>query len=113
MELSALKKKFVFTTKIELDEENWIELREPSQGELINISTAGDANGNNGVENLKTMEKLFPGCLVDSTFTINGEKATGEQIYRELKESSSLFTEVLTTWLQSIPFQSRLENRKK
>ena len=55
MKLSELKQKYVFTCKITLDEETgeFIELREPSQKEIVTLS--GDSN-----EMLKSLEKLFP-----------------------------------------------------
>lgn len=107
MLLSEINQKYVFKTKIELDEENFIELREPKQSEIINLSDDGN-------KNLEMLSKIFPACVVDSTFTNkDGNKATGEEIAKELKESGSLFSEILGTWLQSIPFQSRLLKGKK
>lgn len=102
MLLSEIQQKFVFKTRIELDKNNFIELREPKQFEIINMS-------DDGTKNLEVLAKIFPDCVVDSSFTKeDGTKATGKEIYDELKNSGSLFTEIITTWLQSIPFQQRL-----
>lgn len=102
MLLSEINQKYVFKTRIELDKENFIELREPKQNEIVNLS-------DDSTKNLKMLEDIFPACVVNSSFTKeNGDSASGTEIAKELKNSGSLFTEILTTWLQSIPFQSRL-----
>lgn len=107
MLLSQINQNYVFKTKIEIDEENFIELREPKQGEIISLS-------DDGTKNLEMLEKIFPACVIDSSFTKDdGEKASGIEIAKELKNSGSLFTDILTTWLQSIPFQSRLLKEAK
>lgn len=107
MLLSEINKKFVFTTKLELPEGNYIELREPKQSEITALSDDGN-------KNLSMLEKIFPNCVIDSSFeNDDGTKAKGEDIAKALRESGSLFTEILTTWLESIPFQSRLLKKAK
>ena len=62
MLLSQINQNYVFKTKIEIDEENFIELREPKQGEIISLS-------DDGTKNLEMLEKIFPACVIDSSFT--------------------------------------------
>ena len=45
--------------------------------------------------------------------TVDGSFATGKEICDVLKASGSVFTEVLSTWIQSIPFNSRLNPKEK
>lgn len=112
IKLSEFGKNFVWTTKIELPIgedglENFIELREPTQQEIVNLS-------DDGAKNLEMMEKIFPACVTKSTFTKDdGTPATGKEIADVLKNSGSLFTEILSTWLNSIPFQHRLMKGEK
>lgn len=106
IKLSKLKN-YIFTTKIELDKENYIILREPTQKEIVGISD--DEN-----KALQTLEKIFPDCVTESTIeNDDGTLASGTEIYNALKDSGSMMTEILTTWLQSIPFQHRLLNNQK
>lgn len=105
MKLSDIKKNFVFTTKITLDEGtgDFIELREPTQGEIFGLG--GEEN-----EVLKKLESLLPECIIDSSFVDDaGEKASGKAIYDELSASGSLLSDVLNIWLEAIPFQHRLK----
>ena len=106
MELS--KNNFVFTTKIELDGGEYVTLRELDLVELENFqSVKGET------KQFDALKKLFPVCLVESSFTIDGQPATGEQLAEALSRSSSLYTGILTSWINSIPFQSRLEKNTK
>ena len=108
MNLSDAKKKFVFTTRIELDDNDFIELRELNQSEIKDIGN------DDPIQNLEALAKLFPACVVDSSFTRDdGSKATGKEIYEVLKDSGSVMSEILTTWIKSIPFQSRLKKGTK
>lgn len=108
MKLTDFEKNYVFTTKVKLDDSGneFIELREPTQAELSGFSE--DAK-----HNLEQMEKIFPNCVVDSSFeNEEGIKATGKEIYNELKKSGSLFTEILSEWLNNVPFSARLKKQK-
>ncbi|MCQ2052956.1 MAG: hypothetical protein MJZ03_03375 [archaeon] len=107
IKLSELGKNFLWTTRIDLDAENYIELREPNQTEIVNLS-----DDNN--KNLAMFEKIFPACVIDSSIiNDDGSKASGKAILEELKKSGSLCVEVLTRWIESIPFQHRLMSGEK
>lgn len=107
MTLSNFGKTFLWTTRIDLDEENFIELREPNQAEIVNLS-------DDGTKNLQMLGQILPDCIVKSSFTNeDGTPAKGKDIADALKQSGSLFTEILTTWLESIPFQHRLMKEQK
>lgn len=102
MKLAELQN-YVFKTRIYLEEGVYIELREPTQKELIGIS-------DDSSKNLELLERIFPACVVDTSIE---ENPSGKEIYDVLKESGSMMTEILTTWLESIPFQSRLLRKEK
>ena len=99
------EKKFVFTTKLNVDDELWVELREPT---LIEFKKFSD----DGMANLEAARKLFPSCIIDSNFENDeGEKATGEQIWKLVEPSASLASRIINEWLESIPFRFK-EDRK-
>lgn len=107
MKLSDFGKKCVFTTKVELDDDNYIIMREPSKDEVLTLSDDPD-------KQIETFGKLLPSCIIDSTFeNDDGTKANGEQICAILSCSGSLYTDVVKTWLESLPFQSRLKKKEK
>ncbi len=93
------EKKFVFTTKLNVDDELWVELREPT---LIEFKKFSD----DGMANLEAARKLFPSCIIDSNFENDeGEKLTGEQIWKLIEPSASLASRLINEWLESIPFR--------
>jgi hypothetical protein len=106
MKLSRVKNEYIFNTRIDLDGGDYITLREPSMRELNEINEAG--------RNVSSLSGLFPACLIDHSFTNeDGGKAKPTEVYEALKESGSLFTEILAQWLQNIPFQQRLRKERK
>jgi hypothetical protein len=112
MKLSEMNNQYVFFTLINLDEDgaNFVKLRELTTGELDKLNRA-DEN-----DRVSVLEKLFPVCLVDHSFTKNDddtEKASGEEVYRELLKSGSLFIDIITIWMNSIPLSKRLKKEPK
>lgn len=109
MKISEAKDYFVFTTKIELNDDGseYIVLREPNTQEISGL-------GEDGLKNLEVMSKIFPSCVVESSIVDeDGNEVDGKTIYNALKESSSFFTEIVQTWMTSVPFQSRLAKKEK
>jgi hypothetical protein len=116
MKITEARKRYLFTTKIELpkdnpDDENeesdFIILREPTLEEI-------QAFGDDDKKNTESLKKLFPTCLVGHSFVNDDEtKTTNAEVYNFLKDSSSLYTEIIDTWFKSIPFQSRLRKPQK
>ena len=107
MKLSELQNKFIFKTRIDLGDGDYIVLREPNTAEFSEL-------GEDEKKNMKVMEKIFPNCIVESSITKDdGSFATGKEICDVLKESGSMFTEVLGKWIQSVPFNNRLNPKEK
>lgn len=108
--LAEAKKKFVFTTKVEFDED-FVELREPTQEELVFLKKNLKEDD---IDTVDKMEHLFTDCLINHSFTDdNGSKAANNEVYEALKGSATLFNEILTTWMNSLPFQSRTRKAEK
>lgn len=100
MELT--EKSFIFTKKIEFDiqgSEEFIELRELNMQEMRDFQSVVSDNNIDNAKAFAKAEQFFPGCVVDSSFVINGEKATGKQIYEFMKRSSPLFMAIIGEWL--------------
>ena len=118
IKLSEFGKNFLWTTKIELPDftdENgnvistgdFITLREPTSQEIFNIAEEGK-------ENVAVFAKIFPACVVDTSIMKDeSTKATGEEIKKALAPSGSTFSEIIETWIKSIPFQKRLQKPAK
>lgn len=102
MELSQIKEKYVFTTRIDLDDkgEDFIELREPTMMELKDF-------GEDEKKNFETLKKIFPTCMIDHSFTMNGEPAKNQDVANELIKSGSKYTEIIEIWMDSIPFKKK------
>jgi hypothetical protein len=108
MNLNEVRDKYVFFTEIDLDNGEFIKLREPNINELNEMNKAEDN------EKINCLSKLFPACLVDHSFKKNDDKkASNEEVFKSLQESGSLFTEIIGTWMESIPFNSRLQKKQK
>jgi hypothetical protein len=111
MKISEARNKYLFTTKIELPHEeeefDYVVLREPTLEEMQLFS-------DDGKKNMDTLKGLFPKCLVEHSF-VNDDStpAKNQEVYNVLKESSSLYSEIINAWFESIPFQSRLKKQPK
>ena len=92
---------FVFTTKISIDAENFLEIREPTMTEFQEFPTDAKA-ADYSTRMFKAARKILPRCIVDSSF----EEANGADIWAEIEKSASLSTRVVNDWLASIPFRA-------
>jgi hypothetical protein len=111
MKLSEISRDYVHYAKIELPGDgDFVTLREPTVGELDAMNKAKEE------DRIMELSKLFPLCLVEHTFTKNDDdnkKASNEEVYSELKKSGSLFMEIITIWMESLPFNKRLRKEPK
>jgi hypothetical protein len=108
MKLSDAKNKYLFSTEIDLGDGEFIKLREPSVKDIDGLNRAEDQ------DRVLALGKLFPLCLVDHSFEQeDGRKSSNEEVYNMLKESSSLFMEIISTWMEAVPFRSRLQKERK
>jgi hypothetical protein len=113
MKISEARHRYLFTTRIELpreegeDDTDYVVLREPTLEETQLFSE-------DGKKNIDTLKSLFPKCLVEHSFVNDDLTPTkNEEVYNMLRESSSLYIEIINAWFKSIPFQSRLKKQPK
>lgn len=107
MKLSQASKSFVFKTKIKIDADSWVELREPTLIEFKKFNEDAQSN-------IEVARKLFPLCIVDSNFEDDdGNKATGQQIWQVIEPSASTASRVINEWLSSIPFRVDEDGKTK
>lgn len=103
------KNDFVFKTRIDFEidgNEEFVVLREMTTAEKSQVMAAGklDAEGNptDVVGMLVQSEKYFAGCVIESSAVDEeGNAVKGSALYDYLKQSSSVFHEILSTWIQS------------
>jgi hypothetical protein len=111
MNITEARKNYIFTTRIEIPsltggENDFVELREPTIEEMRLF-------GDDEMKNLEALKTLFPKCLIDHSFTNDdGTKSTNQDVYNLLKDSASLYTDIVGVWFKSIPFQSRLRSKE-
>jgi hypothetical protein len=109
MKLGEINEKYVFSVEIDLGDGDFVKLREPTVGEFDGMNKVEDE------DRIGELSKLFPACLVDHSFTKNDDdnkKAGREEVYNELKQSGSLFMEIITAWMDALPFQHRLKKKQ-
>jgi hypothetical protein len=110
MKLCDFENNFIFKTTINLDDENFIILKEPELKDISKLSKAEEDE----TKMIQMFGEILPSCIVDSSFeNENGEKASGKEIAEMLKKSGSMFPEIIGTWIKSIPFHQRLQNTQK
>jgi hypothetical protein len=109
MKLSETKNKYVFFTEIDLGDGEFLKLRELTIGEMEGLQKTKEEGW------ITELSKLFPLCLVDHSFTKNdddNQKASNDEVYNELKKSGSLFMEIITIWMKSLPLSGRLKKEQ-
>ena len=117
MEVSQFGATHVFKTRIYLEKDategDFVELREFNKAEMHKLVELGQKTGAKAEAELASFyESMFIPCLVDHSFTENGEKASAESVFETLKQSGSLFYDVLAIWAESSPFSKRLRDVK-
>jgi len=104
MELNDFEKNYVFTTRIDLDDDGgeFIELREPTDSEMRGLM------GKDGPEQMKHFADIFPACIIGHSFTVADDKpAKNKAVGDMLVKSSSRFYDILTTWVESLPMSQK------
>ena len=106
MKLKDMQSSYVFCAEIDLGNGDFVTLRELTVSELDGMTRVGEKN------RVEEMAKLFPACLVSHSFmNDDGMPASNEEVYQALRKSASLFVEIVTIWIESLPFDSRLKKK--
>lgn len=100
MEISEARAKYIFTTKFEFEDGEYIILREPTSFELKDF-------GEDGGKNYEILQKLFPKCLVEHSFTDGGQPARNEKVSAILLDSGTQFNNIISSWLESLELKKK------
>lgn len=101
MLLSDFKKEYIQETKIELDDSNYVVLREPTTLEFKEI-------GEDTKANIEVLVKLFPTCLIDHTFEKEeGKKANNKEVADAIISSGVQFLDIVQIWLESLKIKKK------
>ena len=104
MELNDFEQKFIYKIKINIDDEDYILLREPTVAEMKDY-------GDDVQKNLEILKGLFDKCILEHTFTKDGKPASNEEVVKILNKSVFLYNEVLNGWMTNIPLTKRLRGK--
>lgn len=115
MELTSL----VFKTHIALNNAgDFVELREFSIVELKQLQDIAKTHKGKG-DDEKTqdavfafLDKAFADCVVDHSLTHEGKKVSNAEAAEAIKQSGSVYTDVLTEWVNSVPFFQKQSKKK-
>lgn len=123
MIIEEAKDSFIFKKKVEWTNqdgtEDYVELREFNMQEQLQFQEGARKDGKaDEVAAIKIAEKLFKECVVGSSIAhSDGTPATKEEVYNILKKNSSLFLDIIATWLgqdgTESPFYSMSKKNKK
>jgi len=105
MEIKDFEEKYIYKIKIKIDENDFILLREPTMIEMKDFSATDEE------KNINILRDLFPKCIIDHSFTKDGEKINNEVLVKTLKQSGLLYNEIIGSWFSQIPFQKRLQQK--
>jgi hypothetical protein len=107
MKLSQAKDKYIFFTEIDLGDGDFVKLRELTIGEMDKLKRIKEDDW------ITELSKLFPSCLIDHSFIKDDDqKASSDEVYNELKQSGTLFMEIITVWMNALPLSGRLKKEQ-
>ena len=102
--MSDYREKYIFKTHIDLEDGDYIVLREPTSFEAKEF-------GEDGKQNIDMLQKLFPKCIVEHNFEENGQPLKKEQVSAILLDSGTTFTKIIKIWMESItPTEKKRES---
>lgn len=102
MELNQAREVYIQKTRIDLDNDDYIILKEPTSFMLREFS-------DDGKKNIEILQKIFPTCLIEHNFTDNGQPAKNEKVAAFLLDSGMLFTKIVNEWMKDI----NIDEKKK
>lgn len=105
MEIKDFEERYIYKIKINIDENDYILLREPTFIEMKEFSATDED------KNINLLKELFPKCFIDHSFTKDGEKISNNELIEMLKKSGLLYNEVIGSWFAQIPLSRRLQQK--
>lgn len=104
MELKEARETGLFSCRVNIGEFfgiekelEWVQLREATAGELSKMAV------NDGSKASEIFMGLLPELIVDSSFTVNGEKAKPADVCKIITDKGTMYAYILTEWQASLP----------
>lgn len=100
--LKDIASKYVLNTRIELNDDDYLVLRELTEKEMFSFDQE------NGKANMELLSKLMPECIIEHSFeNEDGEKASSKDVVKELQKSGSTYMSIVEKWMQSLPLANK------
>jgi hypothetical protein len=116
MRISEGRNKFIFQTKVDIGEGEFILMREPFMDEVHAIRRV-NKTGKEGMtddereESLGVISRVFERCIIGSSFTLDdGTPAPPAAVLDFLKESGNLYMKAFMQWQNALPLAYRAPN---
>ena len=104
MEIKEARETGLFSCKVEIGEFfgvekelEWVQLREATAKELSSIAV------NEASKASEAFVVLLPSLVLDSSFTVDGQKASAADVCKIITDKGTLYGYVLTEWQASLP----------
>lgn len=100
--LKDIASKYVLNTRIELNDDDYLILRELTEKEMFSFDQ------DNGKANMELLSKIMPECIIEHSFeNEDGEKASTKDVVKELQKSGSTYMSIVEKWMQSLPLANK------
>lgn len=99
-EINNARKNYIFSKKIELNDDDYIVLREPTAFEAKDFDEDGKSN-------LALLYKLLPKCIIEHSFLDGGIPAKKEAVAAMLLDSLTYTTKIVEEWMSSLPLAEK------
>ena len=100
--LKDIASKYVLNTRIELNDDDYLILRELTEKEMFSFDQE------NGKANMDLLSKILPECIIEHSFeNEDGEKASTKDVVKELQKSGSTYISIVEKWMQSLPLANK------
>jgi len=101
MELKDFGKAYVFTTHIDIGNDgDYVVMREPTTLELKEV-------GNNEEKTFEALLKVFPNCIIEHSFTVDGAPASNKEVAKNILDSGSIYVNLINVWMESLPLKKK------
>ena len=92
MDINQAKEKFIVKTRVEIGDEDYVVVREPTESEIKGF-------GDDSQKNLEIIAEILPECILEHSFTVDGKPAKNKEVAELVRSSVSLYTRFVKQWM--------------